>query len=111
MSRTSTSYAGRPACQRNVTCAMSPPRVSRSSSYHETSCFSQGERMDQRLLAVAIELLDEEGWSALTLDRVAERAGLSRATVWRHGVTQASVEAVLRAQLVRDYRDALWGPL
>ena len=67
--------------------------------------------MDQRLLAVAIELLDEEGWSALTLDRVAERAGLSRATVWRHGVTQASVEAVLRAQLAADYRDALWGPL
>ena len=67
--------------------------------------------MDQRLLAVAVELLDEEGWSALNLDRIAERAGVSRATVWRHGLTRAAVESVLRAQLAHDYRDALWGPV
>jgi AcrR family transcriptional regulator len=67
--------------------------------------------VDQKLLAVAVELLDEEGWSALKLDRIADRARVSRATVWRHGVTRGSVEAVLRAELVRDYRDSLWGPL
>ena len=67
--------------------------------------------MDQRLLAVAVELLDEEGWNALSLDRIAERAGVSRATVWRHGLTRASVESVLRERLARDYRDALWEPL
>jgi AcrR family transcriptional regulator len=67
--------------------------------------------MDQKLLAVAVELLAEEGWTALSLDRIAERAGVSRATVWRHGLTRASVEAVLRERLAHDYRDALWKPL
>ena len=67
--------------------------------------------MDQKLLAVAVELLDEEGWSALSLDRIAERASVSRATVWRHGLTRASVERLLRQRLVADYRKLMWAPL
>ena len=67
--------------------------------------------MDQKLVAVAVELLDEEGWPALSLDRIAERAGVSRATVWRHGLTRTSVEALLRRRLVADYRELMWAPL
>lgn len=61
--------------------------------------------MDRRYLAVATELLDEEGWSALSLDRIAERAGVSRATIWRAGITRTSVERLLRLRLVADYQE------
>jgi AcrR family transcriptional regulator len=64
--------------------------------------------MNRRLLEVAVSLLEEKGWDALNLDRIAERAGVSRATVWRHGITRASVERELRRQLAADYRDLLW---
>jgi len=67
--------------------------------------------VDSRLLAVATQLLDEDGWSALSLDRIAERAGVSRATVWRAGLTRTSVERVLRLRLVADYRKLMWRPL
>ena len=67
--------------------------------------------MDSRFLAVATELLDEEGWSALSLDRIAERAGVSRATVWRAGLTRANVERLLRLRLAADYQELMWRPL
>jgi AcrR family transcriptional regulator len=67
--------------------------------------------VNEELLAVATAILNERGWSALSLDAIAERAGVSRATVWRHGLTRTAVEAVLRRRLVADYRDLLWDPL
>ncbi|TDU89241.1 TetR family transcriptional regulator [Kribbella voronezhensis] len=67
--------------------------------------------MDSRLLAVATELLDQDGWTALSLDRIAERAGVSRATVWRAGLTRANVELVLRRKLAADYQELMWHPL
>jgi AcrR family transcriptional regulator len=65
--------------------------------------------MDKDLLAVAARLLDEEGWAALRLDRIAEAAGVSRATVWRHGLSRRAIEQLLREQLAADYQ-ALLGP-
>lgn len=47
--------------------------------------------MNERLLGIAIILLHEDGWSALSLDAIADRAGVSRATVWRQGLTRAAV--------------------
>ncbi len=67
--------------------------------------------MNPVLLKVAVELLHERGWAALSLDSIAERAGVSRATVWRHGITRGSVEKALRHKLIADYRELLWGPL
>ena len=67
--------------------------------------------MDQDLLAVAARLLDEEGWAALRLERIAEAAGVSRATVWRHGLTRRAVERLLREQLAADYQALMWEPL
>lgn len=67
--------------------------------------------MDRRLLAVATDLLDEEGWPALSLERIAQRAGVSRATVWRAGLTRTAVETVLRQRLVDDYKELMWRPL
>jgi AcrR family transcriptional regulator len=63
--------------------------------------------MNEDLLAVATAILNERGWSAVSLDAIAERAGVSRATVWRHGLTRAAVERVLRRRLVADYRELL----
>ena len=62
-------------------------------------------------MQVAITLLHEQGWQALSLEAIAQRAGVSRATVWRHGLTRAAVEKVLRRRLVADYRQLLWAPL
>ena len=67
--------------------------------------------MNKDLLAVAVRLLDEEGWAALRLDRIAEAAGVSRATVWRHGLTRRAIEQLLRQQLVADYQALMWEPL
>jgi AcrR family transcriptional regulator len=64
--------------------------------------------VNRRLFDVAVALLAEDGWDALNLDRIAERAGVSRATVWRHGVTRTSVERELRRRLATDYRDLMW---
>jgi len=63
--------------------------------------------MNEDLLAVATAILNERGWSAVRLDAIAERAGVSRATVWRHGLTRSAVELVLRRRLVADYRELL----
>ena len=67
--------------------------------------------MNPALLRVAVELLDERGWDALTLDEIAARAGVSRVTVWRHGITRASVERELRHRLAADYRDRIYDVL
>jgi AcrR family transcriptional regulator len=67
--------------------------------------------MNDDLLAVATEILNDKGWSAVSLDAIAARSGVSRATVWRHGLTRAAVERVLRQRLVADYRDLMWDPL
>ena len=48
--------------------------------------------MNRKLFDVAVALLREDGWEALNLDRIAERAGVSRASVWRHGITRALID-------------------
>lgn len=58
-----------------------------------------------------MQLLHERGWEALNLDAIAAKAGVSRATVWRHGITRGSVEKVLRHKLAADYRELLWESL
>jgi AcrR family transcriptional regulator len=73
---------------------------------------SRKERvMDNDLLAVATRLLDQEGWAALRLERIAEAAGVSRATVWRHGLTRRAIEQQLRVQLAADYQALMCEPL
>jgi AcrR family transcriptional regulator len=67
--------------------------------------------MNNVLLDVAVELLHERGWSALSLDTIAQRAGVSRATVWRQGLTRAAVERELRHRLIAGYKELMWEPL
>jgi AcrR family transcriptional regulator len=67
--------------------------------------------VDKALLAVAERLLHEEGWAALRLERIAAAAGVSRATVWRHGLTRQAIEQLLRERLAADYQALMWEPL
>jgi len=64
--------------------------------------------MDDRLLDATIAVLEEHGYGGLTLERVAERVGRSRVTLWRQQVTQEALVDGLLARLTRDFRDAMW---
>jgi AcrR family transcriptional regulator len=67
--------------------------------------------VDDRLLDAAVAVLAEYGHAGLTLERVADRAGRSRVTLWRQQVTQESLVDGLLARLTRDFRDAMWPAL
>jgi len=66
---------------------------------------------DARLRQAAVEVLARSGWAGLTMEAVAEEAGLSRVTVWRLGATRDSLVADLLQGLEEDYRKALWPAL
>ncbi len=63
--------------------------------------------MDEELYRAAAQVIGESGWEALTMDRVAERAGRSRVTLWRNGVTRESLVDGLLRRLSEDYRDRM----
>jgi AcrR family transcriptional regulator len=64
--------------------------------------------MDGKLLDATVTVLGESGWDGLSLERVADRAGLSRVTLWRQGVTKETLIDGLLARLADDYRGAMW---
>ena len=63
---------------------------------------------DPRLLEATITVLASAGWEGVTLEKVAEIAGISRSTVWRQGVTREVLLAALLDQVADDFRLALW---
>ncbi len=63
--------------------------------------------MDDKLHEATLAVLGEVGWDALTLERVAERAGRSRVTLWRNGITRDSLLDGLLRRLAETYRDAM----
>jgi len=74
-------------------------------------CKGYDASVDDRLLDAAVAVLAEHGHAGLTLERVADRAGRSRVTLWRQQVTQESLVDGLLARLTRDFRDAMWPAL
>ena len=64
--------------------------------------------IDRRLLDATISVLRETGWDGLSLERVAQRAGRSRVTLWRQGVTREGLLAALLGTVAEDYREAMW---
>ncbi|HEX6540945.1 MAG TPA: TetR/AcrR family transcriptional regulator [Ktedonobacterales bacterium] len=67
--------------------------------------------IDESLLNAAVTALQEVGWQRLTLERVAEAAGVSRVTLWRQGVTLEHIVEGLLVRLTDDYRARLWPTL
>lgn len=63
---------------------------------------------DPRLLAAARQVLADAGWAGLTVEAVAEAAGLSRVTAWRLGASRETLVAALLLELGQDYREAMW---
>ncbi|MDT4996935.1 MAG: hypothetical protein QOD45_1003 [Pseudonocardiales bacterium] len=63
---------------------------------------------DAALRAATIEVLAESGWGGVTLEKVAERAGRARVTLWRQGVTREALLAALLDDLAEDFRRSLW---
>lgn len=61
----------------------------------------------EELMPATVAVLGEVGWDGLTLERVAERAGRSRVTLWRNGVTRDSLLETLLRRIASDYRDAM----
>jgi AcrR family transcriptional regulator len=79
--------------------------------FHRGNAHASVNTVDDRLLDAAVTVLEEHGQGGLTLERVAERVGRSRVTLWRQQVTQESLVDGLLARLTRDYRDAMWPAL
>ena len=66
---------------------------------------------DARLLAAAGRVLEDAGWQGLTVEAVAEAAGLSRVTAWRLGASREALVATLLRDLAVAYREAMWPAL
>ena len=64
--------------------------------------------MDAKLLDAAVDVLGEHGWDGLSLERIAERAGVSRVTLWRQAIGREAIVDALLARLTADYQDTLW---
>lgn len=64
--------------------------------------------MDDKLLAAATEVLGTAGWDRLTMGDVADRAGVSRATLWRQIGGKEELRRELLRRLLLDYRDSMW---
>jgi AcrR family transcriptional regulator len=69
---------------------------------------AQQATSDDRLAEATVAVLGEVGWDGLSLERVAARAGVSRVTLWRQGVTRETLVAGLLRRLADDYREAMW---
>jgi AcrR family transcriptional regulator len=66
---------------------------------------------DARLLAAAARVLKDAGRQGLTVEAVAEAAGLSRVTAWRLGASREALVATLLRDLAVAYREAMWPAL
>lgn len=64
--------------------------------------------MEDRLLDAAVTVLAETGWDGLTLERVADDAGISRVTAWRQGASKQAIIDGLLTRLAEDYQAAMW---
>jgi AcrR family transcriptional regulator len=62
---------------------------------------------DDALLDAAMTVLFHHGFQGMTLDRVATKAGTTRVTLWRQGISHDRLIEGLIQRLARSYHDAL----
>jgi AcrR family transcriptional regulator len=67
--------------------------------------------VDPELRAATLGVLRERGWDGLTLERVAEKAGRARSTLWRQGLTREALIHALAGELAADFQAAMYGIL
>ena len=66
---------------------------------------------NEALVDAAAQALARHGFEGATLERIAAEAGVSRVTLYRHGVTRDELLAALAARAADQYRIALWPAL
>jgi AcrR family transcriptional regulator len=71
-------------------------------------CNLYDELVDDQLLDATRVVLAEHGFDAVSLERVAERAGRSRVTLWRQGITKESLITGLLQRLTDDFQQEFW---
>lgn len=64
--------------------------------------------MSEELRRATIDVLRERGFAGLTLERVAEVAGLARSTLWRQGLTRDVLIRALVGELAEDFRSSMY---
>jgi AcrR family transcriptional regulator len=64
--------------------------------------------VSEQLRRATIEVLAERGFAGLTLERVAEVAGLARSTLWRQGLTREVLVGALVGELAEDFRSSMY---
>lgn len=64
--------------------------------------------IDGSLREATINVLREQGWDGLTLERVAEVSGRARSTLWRQGITRERLVGSLVAEVASDFRGAMF---
>ena len=62
----------------------------------------------EELRHATIEVLRERGFAGLTLERVAELAGVARSTLWRQGVTRDVLVGALVGELAEDFKATMY---
>jgi AcrR family transcriptional regulator len=67
--------------------------------------------IDDSLLQAGRSALRRYGWHALTAERIAEEAGISRITLHRRGIRKQDILAALTERAIEAYRAALWPAL
>jgi AcrR family transcriptional regulator len=65
-------------------------------------------QVDEGLRDATIAVLREQGWSGLTLERVAEAAGRARSTLWRQGLTVDLLLEALVGKLADDFQSSMY---
>jgi AcrR family transcriptional regulator len=65
-------------------------------------------RLDPELRQATIAVLGERGWDGLTLERVAEKVGRARSTLWRQGLTRDLLIQGLLGELAEDFRGSMF---
>jgi AcrR family transcriptional regulator len=75
---------------------------------HKSRGIAMTVAVDETLRTAAIAVLAEYGWAGVTLERVAEKVGRSRVTLWRQGLTVEALLSSLLDALADDYRDTMW---
>jgi len=63
------------------------------------------------ILGGARDAIEQYGWSAATLERIAQAAGTSRMTLHRAGVTKQAILEELAHELEEEHRATLWPAL
>jgi AcrR family transcriptional regulator len=63
---------------------------------------------EREVLDAARRALDRHGWQRLTIERIAEEAGISRVTLHRRGMTKELILGRLAEEATVQYREALW---